>query len=133
MQHIATYRKGVADGVPDWNAAVDQALELVKGFPERKAAAALEVSTATVARWREMRAAGLDVPEPRGGVREALQKVLASAAAHVDPAELGVSDGAFLKPAARAIYHQLIGNFVTRGWTPEMVYEAARTMICTVN
>lgn len=58
---------------PDyWTGLVDSALSPVEGLSAPQAAERVGVSANTIRRWRELREAGEEIPEPRGEPREAL-------------------------------------------------------------
>lgn len=67
-----------------WTGAADRALGVVKGMTDDEAAQRLAVSESTVNRWRELRDAGQEVPEPRGKPRTALLRFLVGDSAGSD-------------------------------------------------
>jgi hypothetical protein len=109
---------------------IDAFLLATSDLSTREASALIGVSHGTVTRWRT----GVRTPvlaATRRAVRAYLNEREAPTAA---PAEVpDLPDGAFLKPRARAYYHERVGDYLTRGWPSAVVYEAARSLISALD
>lgn len=97
----------------NWTAAADRVLAGVRGLSDRKAGDAVGLSDSTILRWRELRDAGEDIPEPRGEGRRVLLEAMAL---H--------RDAAMKQPVSDAIDAQLDGIAERAGGNP--VYWAAQ-------
>jgi hypothetical protein len=115
--------------VRDWTAVVDQALEVAEGKSDRRGAELLGVSFTTLNRWRATRAAGERIPEPRGDVRETLERLANQFAEAARTAEPRLRDTSYLKPRAQDEYDRLLGSYVRRGWPAEIVERASRELV----
>lgn len=133
---IADYngsRKGlVADS---WTRAVDEVLERTRGRTDQEGAQLIGVSESTLRRWRQLRAAGEEIPEPRAGPREALLRAMnpnGRSEAEETPeqaVETNFPDVSFLKPRARAIYDRAVGSYLTRKWPQPIIERAAWDLV----
>lgn len=60
----------------EWTIAVDEILGRVEGLSLQEAGERENVSASTIRRWRELRDAGEEIPEPRGDVRNVLLRAI---------------------------------------------------------
>lgn len=136
---IADYKGSVKSPVAgnEWNSRVDAFLREVAELTDASAASAFAVSESTVRRWRELRSGGEDVPEPRGRPREALLSFVRETGRHSyggreeTPEEAIAVDWpnvSYLKDKAREEYERLLGQYLTRGWTSEIIAAAAHEL-----
>jgi hypothetical protein len=119
----------------DWTPLVDLALESVDGYSEPEAERVLGISDSTIRRWRQLRADGAKIPEPRGAVRDALLKIGDAQVRRgsEEGSEPELPKVGYLKPLARAEFDRLVGSYLSRGWRLRTIERAANDLVGVIS